>query len=266
MNIKNYETFIINKARDLEVSLFNYFFLNEGKMDCINALTLYLNEDGGVSNIDPDNLNNKSTLAATIYYLDILFKIEKLELDDITEEIVSYLKKIKEFSYYDKSNINKPCSKLFKTPGYYLELEAITYAYLFKLTNNKTFEMKMNNKIKEYLYLENCTLNQIYYFKIIENLFNNDILKKKIINDTKFVLNNKEIHKLIFNSNDYLLTEYKEKFIEQKDYLMKNTNSLEIWERDSNWEDYPEEEAANIKYLSITLINNLLFLKIMGCL
>ncbi len=263
MELKNYETFVMNKARDLEVSLFNYFFLNEDKNDCINALTLYLNEDGGVSNINPDNLNNTSTLAATIYYLDILFKLDNLVLDDITEEIISFLKKQKEFSYFHKTNMKKPCSTLYKENKYYLELEAITYAYLFKLTKNKTYEIKLGNMIKEYHKLESPTLNQIYYFKIIENLFNNEDLKSKLIKDVILLNDNKDIHKLIFNENDYLLNEYKSLFEKQKDYLINNTNSIGLWERESLWKDYPEEEAANIKYLSITLIENLLFFKYM---
>ncbi|MFI3329212.1 MAG: hypothetical protein R3Y05_01850 [bacterium] len=264
MDFKKYENFIVNKARDLEVSLFNYHFLQEDKNDCILALTLYLNEDGGVSNINPDNLNNTSTLAACIYYLDILFTLDYFEYDDIVEEIISFLKKQKEFSYFHKTNKNKPCSELFKENKYYLELEAITYAYIFKYTKNKTYETKLNNLIKEYLTINTPSLNQIYYFKKVECLYNNELLKNKIITDTKLVLNDKQMHKLIFSNTDYLLNIYKDEFIKQKEYLLNNTNSLEIWERESGWKDYPEAESANIKYLSITLVNNLLFLKYLG--
>ncbi len=264
MDFKKYEKFILNKARDLEVSLYNYHFLNEDKNDCILALTLYLNEDGGVSNINPDNLNNISTLSACIYYLDILFTLDYFEYDDIVEEIISFMKKQKEFTYYHKTNKNKPCSEIFKENKYYSELEAITYAYIFKYTKNKTYETKLNNLIKEYLNLETPNLDQIYYFKKVEHLYNNELLKNKIINDTKLVLNNKDMHKLIFSNNDYLLEIYKKEFLNQKEYLLNNKNSLDIWERDSSWGDYPEAETASIKYLSITLINNLLFLKYLG--
>lgn len=264
MDFKKYENFIINKARDLEVSLFNYHFLKEDKNDCILALTLYLNEDGGVSNINPDNLNNISTLPACIYYLDILYSLNYFEYDEIVECIISFMKKQKDFSYFHKTNKNKPCSELFKQDIYSLELEAITYAYIYTFTKNKTYEEKLKKLINEYKNLDEVNLNQLYYFKKIESLYNDISLKEKIINDTKSIFNNEEFHKLIFSKDDYLLNIYKEKFLEQKQYLLNNTNSLEIWERNSLWKDYPEAEAANIKYLSITLINNLLFLSYVG--
>lgn len=270
MNIKNYETFIINKARDLEVSLFNYFFLNEGKMDCINALTLYLNEDGGVSNIDPDNLNNTSTLASSIYFLDVVTKLKynntEVYFNDILNDLTKYLIKQKEFTYFHKTNVSKPCSILFKTNDYKFELEAITYAYIIYYSTNKSskivYKEKLDKLIKQYLELEDVNFNQLFYFKKIEYLFNNELLKNKIINDVNNI-KDFNLHKLIFDKNDYLKNN--DIFKQHKQYLLNNQNSIGLWDRVNNWSDeYPEAEVADIKYASITLIDVLSFLGYMG--
>lgn len=268
MDFKIYENFIYNKARDLEVSLFNHFFLNDEIDNCLLSLSLYINEDGGVSNINPDNLNNTSTLCSCIYFLDILFKLKyenQFEyFNEIIEEIISYLIKQNKFSYFHETNINKPCSNLFKVDNYFYELEAITYAYIMHYSNND-YNTKLNELINIYLSNENPSIQEVYYFKIIEQLFNNDLLKTKIINDTKLLLNDNDLYKLIFSSDDYLINIYLNEFNSYKELLDNNKNSIGIWDRVNDWDSmYPEAEVADIKYLSITLIDILLFMKYIG--
>ncbi len=267
MNYKEYENFIFNKGRDLEVSLFNHYFLNDDYSNCLLALSLYINEDGGISNINPNNLNNISTLSASIYFLDIITKLKYNNDEDyfneIIKDLIKYLKKQKEFTYYHKTNIKKPCSNLYKENVYSFELEAITYAYISYYTN--TVSNELNDIINKYINKEEVTFNEVYYFKIIESLFNNELLKEKIIKDTKQFLNNENLFKLIFNKEDYLLIHYKNEFINHKEFLLSNKNSAGLWETTNNWSDeYPEAEVAMIKYLSITLIDVLLFLEYIG--
>lgn len=268
MDLKEYEEFIFNKARDLEVSLFNHYFAKDSFENCLLALSLYVNEDGGISNINPNNLNNISTLSASVYFLDIVTKLNyNNEFDyfnEIIDDLIKFMKKQHNFSYYHKTNIDKPCSNLFKEDIYYLELEAITYAFIDYYSNNN-YSKQLTDLITKYLNNTNPTFNEVYYFKLIESLFNNDELRNKIINDTKLFLNNNELYKLIFSDKDYLLDIYKIELNNHKVYLLNNRNSFGLWETSFSWSDiYPEAEVASIKYLSITMIDILKFFKYLG--
>lgn len=268
MNVLEYRDFVFNKGRDLEVSLFNHLLLNDTYDNCLLALSLYVNEDGGISNIDPNNLNNISTLSACLYFLDIVNKInynnEEEYFNEFINDLIKYLMKQKEFGYFHKSNIKKPCSNLFKEDKYYLELEALTYAYIYKYTNHKLYKEKLNKLINLFINKTNITFNELLYFKKVENLINNDLLKEKIIDTTKLFILDNNLYKLVFSSDDYLLKEYKEQFINNKNYLINSKTEVGLWEIPSNWSDeYPEGEVAMIKCLSITLIDVLSFFKYM---
>lgn len=259
-----YQNFMFNNARDLEVSLFNNYFLNEGVENCLLALSLYINEDGGISNIDPDNLNNVSTLPSAIYFFNVLNELkynnEEEYFNETIIEVINYLKKQKEFTYFHKSNKNKACHMKFKTNEYLFELEAITYCYIAYYSKDDSYMPKINELIEKYLNTTNPTFNQIFYFKKIEHMFNNEVLKNKIISDVKNNLDN--VYGLIYSNDDYLLHNYKNELILLKDNLKTNKNNLGVWERDSSWGNgYPEEEVCNLKYLGITAITNLLFIK-----
>lgn len=267
MDYSKYENFIFNKGRDLEVSLFNYYFLNDEIDNCLLALSLYINEDGGISNIDPDNLNNISTLSASIYFLNIVwainYKNDQEYFNEIIQDIVKYLKKQKDFTYYHKSNEKKACSNKYKENVYKFELEAITYGFIYYYTKDELYLEKLNILIEKYLNLNNPNFNEVYYFKIIESLFNNEKLKNKIISDLNNLEESLELHKLIFSKDDYLINNTV--INNHKTYLLNNKNSIGIWERKSNWDSsYPEGEVADIKYLSITLIEVLKFLENVG--
>lgn len=94
------KTKIYNQGRDLEVALYNYYFLNDERVNITYALSLYQNEDGGFGHgLEPDNTNPNSTNFQTSYALELLVNsgFNKDNLDEFTNllvnQAVEYLKK-----------------------------------------------------------------------------------------------------------------------------------------------------------------------------
>ncbi len=260
-----YESFIINKARDLEVSLYNYYFLDEEIENCLLALSLYVNDDGGISNIDPDNLNNKSSLPSALYFMKLVLELNYLNTEDYFNDIicnvVDYLKKVKSFTYYDKTNLNKACSNKFRENKEYLHLEALTYFFITKYSTKNVLHIKqkLDEVIKKYLLLT-PSYEEYISFSLIAFNYDNELLKSKIIDDAKLFINDYENDLSLLHIN--VIKKYNKECLLYKKYLLENTNTIGVWERKTSWgNDLVEEEVANIKYLSITLLNKLLFMK-----
>lgn len=89
-------------ARDLELSLWKYYFENGSKEDIISALSYFQNEDGGFGNsLEPDNWNPNSTPYTTLYAINILKGIEFMDLSHpIYKGILKYLYSEKDFMEY----------------------------------------------------------------------------------------------------------------------------------------------------------------------
>lgn len=68
-------------ARELELTIWKYKFENGSKIDVVNALMYYQNEDGGFGNaVDPDNWNPNSLPYATLFVINILKNIEFFDM------------------------------------------------------------------------------------------------------------------------------------------------------------------------------------------
>ena len=75
------KTWVYKNARDIELSLWKYYFENGNKDHVISALSYYQNEDGGFGNsLEPDNWNPNSTPYTTLYAINILNDIEFIDL------------------------------------------------------------------------------------------------------------------------------------------------------------------------------------------
>ncbi|HBT59729.1 MAG TPA: hypothetical protein DEA45_02770 [Acholeplasmataceae bacterium] len=82
---------IYNQGRDLEVALFNHYFLDDDKEMVSYALSIYQNEDGGFAyGLEPDNTNPNSSSFQTSYALELLVNIgyKSDTLDEFTKEMV----------------------------------------------------------------------------------------------------------------------------------------------------------------------------------
>ena len=71
--MKNYETYLYKRGRDIEIAKYNYFFLDEERIDVAMALSIYQNRDGGFGHgLEPDSLNPYSSPLQTSEGLRIL--------------------------------------------------------------------------------------------------------------------------------------------------------------------------------------------------
>ena len=67
------KTWVYRNARNIELSLWKYYFECGSKEDVISALSFYQNEDGGFGNaLEPDNWNPNSTPYTTLNAISIL--------------------------------------------------------------------------------------------------------------------------------------------------------------------------------------------------
>lgn len=96
------KTWVYRNARDLELSLWNYYFENGSKDDILTALSYYQNEDGGFGNsLEPDNWNPNSTPYTTLCAINILNDIEFIDLNHpIYNGISNYLHSEKDLMEY----------------------------------------------------------------------------------------------------------------------------------------------------------------------
>ncbi|BCJ95821.1 hypothetical protein acsn021_33900 [Anaerocolumna cellulosilytica] len=96
------KTWVHKNARDIELSLWRYYFEKGGKEDIIAALSFYQNGDGGFGNaLEPDNWNPNSTPYTTLYAISILNDIEFMDLNHpIYKGIMKYLHSEKDLKEY----------------------------------------------------------------------------------------------------------------------------------------------------------------------
>ena len=86
--LKVYEKYIYNRARDIEIAKYNYHFNDGEREDVAMALSIYQNRDGGFGHgLEPDSLNPYSSPLQTAEALKILKHVgyDASNLDDMAE-------------------------------------------------------------------------------------------------------------------------------------------------------------------------------------
>ncbi|EKQ56050.1 MULTISPECIES: hypothetical protein [unclassified Clostridium] len=93
---------IYRNAREIELSLWRYYFENGKKEDVLCALSAYQNEDGGFGHaLEADNWNPNSSPYTTLFAINILKDIEYTDLEHpIYKGIMNYLNSQKDFAEY----------------------------------------------------------------------------------------------------------------------------------------------------------------------
>jgi hypothetical protein len=96
------KTWVYRNAREIELSLWKYYFEDGTKDDVISALAYYQNEDGGFGHaLEPDNWNTNSTPYTTLHAINILNNIEFTDLSHpIYQGIFNYLHSEKDLMEY----------------------------------------------------------------------------------------------------------------------------------------------------------------------
>lgn len=99
---KEVRDWIFRNAREIELSLWKYFFEGGSKEAVLDALVLYQNEDGGFGHaLEPDSWNKNSSPYTTLHAIDILKSIDYTDLSHpIYQGIINYLSSEKDFTEY----------------------------------------------------------------------------------------------------------------------------------------------------------------------
>lgn len=99
---KNIEKWLMQNARQLEISMWNYFFRGGSQKEVLNILSLYQNEDGGFGQaLEPDNWNPNSTPSTTLFALNILGSIGYSDIESpLYQGIIKFLSSGKHMQEY----------------------------------------------------------------------------------------------------------------------------------------------------------------------
>ncbi len=94
------DVWIHRNARELEIAIWNYHFAEGNQETVINALSYYQNDDGGFGNtLEPDSWNPNSSPYTTLRAINILRKIEFIEISHpIYQGIIKYLENCEHYS------------------------------------------------------------------------------------------------------------------------------------------------------------------------
>jgi hypothetical protein len=78
-------TWIFRNARNLEITLWRYFFENGGRADVVSALSFYQNADGGFGHaLEPDSWNPESSPYTTLYAINTL---QSISFEDMSHPV-----------------------------------------------------------------------------------------------------------------------------------------------------------------------------------
>lgn len=296
--LTNIEKNLFNKARDIDVCLYNgLFYEGQGFNEMIlDALTAFQNKDGGFGNgLYIDNYDTNSSVYQTyeaLRLIDISFIEPKTD-----NELYPYLlNKIGNYLYnrceiienkwnpfidstknYAHSNLfenTKENRKLFGVHptlaivGYTLKLYPPTKAYYkkaLKMANALILELLNKDSYTKYEFISiNSFLNSVKDLNLFSNL---DELKNKVINVAK-----KNVT-LDFANYDAILPldvalyinddkELNNKKDEQLDFIINSIANHGLWEYNRSWgnSNYPEEDSAKLKWLGAITVKYLYIL------
>lgn len=264
---KNFETAIYNKARDIDVAIYNAIDDETYKDMLSNALMLYLNEDGGFGQaFYIDNYNPNSTAYTTYQVLKLIYEMDlddEIALDMINQALTYLYKKAYRennlFLKAEPSNNKYPRHNDFTYPkekslAPTLGIIGLT---LLLVKGKSTYYHKaldLLEKIKK----EVLT----FEYNLAEELLNLAMLikgleKHNLPTNIYVDLLHKYLDYAKFMSNDVLLIELNNYYSldssvvkELVDNMWESRNSLGLFDYDKRWNnEYPEGDVAEIKWI-----------------
>lgn len=272
--ISDLERGIFNKGRDIDVALFNAS--NGGEKEfVVDALTLYVNSDGGFGQgLFIDNYNPASTAYTTYYALKIVY-MYGLD-DDMTNMLLKraftflYHKAYQEKNFWVKaepSNNNFAHHDDFTYPsneslaltsgiiGLTLLLQSPTSPY-YKLA------LKKYNLLKPLIDAYNFKENEVVDLAILSIG-----LKQANILDNNY---DERISKSITLNNVLEISNYfnvkKEILEEAINLLIDQLLPVGMWENKKKWNNkYPEGDVAEIKWMGAISAENFYYIKKYSC-
>ena len=227
--LKLYEKYIYNRARDIEIAKYNYHFADGEREDVAMALSIYQNRDGGFGHgLEPDSLNPYSSPLQTSEALKILKHVgyDDSNLDDMGEYIVN---RALHYIYYycvkdGKVNPNVPSNNDFPHASWWEYNENFFDTWRYNPT-----------AVLVALTLHFAKENDKYYkkaYELVPTIIESFMSDTKENVDKHYLINLVELYDVITTKN--IFVEYHESL---KENLNKRIDDLMTTD-ESKWNDY----------------------------
>lgn len=290
------EHLLYNKARDIDVSIYNALQDSSYKDFVLDSLTLYFTKDGGIGNgLEIDNYNPNASVYQTYEALRIL---SALHFDKTCENELFFqiINKIGNYLFNRCPIDNGLWNPLVESNDQYAHSEEYTYiknpfsiwgihpttailGYILEMMpESKAYYKKALKQIGfVFSYLENDLLWTPYTFTSFSALLSS--LKRtglfplecKRIEERMRTEALKHIEDSAYNFPLYFLNmevdgPLKNRIETQLDELICKRAKHGLWEHEKDWGNhcYPEEDSASLKWLGAETVWNLYLLKQYG--
>lgn len=290
------ERIMFNKARDIDVSIFNAILDDECKEFVLDSLMLYMTKDGGIGNaLEIDNYNPNSSVYQTYEALRILSSLNFNKIND-NELYLTLLNKIGNYLFnrttlvdgfwnplvpsndnfahsekYNYTNNFFPIWRVHPTAailGFIIELMPENKAYYKKALKQIGYvfaEIESDNSWNEYEFISySYLLRSLKKVNIFESEC--EIIESKLISEAK-----KHLDEANFNFPLYLMDIKVDAILEEKinqylDNLINNRAVHGLWEHKESWGSnrYPEADSASLKWIGAESVWNIYLLNKYG--
>lgn len=279
--LSDIENQMFNKARDIDVALFNYITGTMSNEFVGYALTMYQNRDGGFGHgLDNDNLNPNSTVYQTLVGLRY---ISYASLDLSNEDISTMIKRMFNYLYnknpkwttYDEANKKFACASRFANEVLAYDLTPEILGYTISLLDSKSpyyrKALQMLDVVdRNLLQRESLSFEELVGYKALFRALENKSIDANQEAYYYFIkLRNNYISSLKVNECNYneVLELLDDKF-EFEDKIEESFKAMKaalkphgLWESTTTWDnDYPEAESAGLKWLGTKTVMNILLL------
>lgn len=289
-------------ARPLELSLFQYHFEQKDKDRVLEALSAFQNEDGGFGHgLLADCFNPNSSPMQTWSATEVLYAIgERNASGPIVKGILEYLYNCADYKdgiwpgiipsnndyphadpwIYDEENTFSNCSNPSAAlAGFilYFEHKGSRLYKRAELIASDAVKSYLSGPLLKSIHESLCLIRLLQYCKAAEinHLFDMEEFEHKLRLQVKaLITKNIELWKsssgckpsqFFHSSESIFYRDNKEAADYERRFILQSTNAEGIWDINSSWSSYPQEEAiSSIWCKSIAVISNLRYLKGMG--
>lgn len=287
---------IYNRARDIDVALFNAIIDKDCKDFVLDCLFLYVNNDGGFAHgLEIDNYNTNSTvyqvyeafrlLAAlgfdsscdlTLYKeiinkaCNYLFNRQKLDNGrwNPVDKTNNNFAHSEEYTYYDNVIEKWQFHPTAALVGYILQFVEPTKAYYKKavrMIDSVIKYFKEKNELSLYDYTSyNALLGSLKKMNIYPEY--QELIHEKLINSVEAELNKNSDFDIALYLSNCDLSSFEEQLDKCLDRRISSIAPHGLWEYTKDWGNdiYPEAESAKLKWLGAESINQLFILDKFG--
>lgn len=295
-DLSSIEYVLYNKARDIDVAIYNAMMDEDGKEFVLDSIMLYMTKDGGIgSGLHIDTYNPNASIFQTYEALRILSALE-FKQEDRTELFDYLINKIGNYLFNRcpsfeglwnptvKTNDDFAHSEEFRyTENFYsvwsVHPTAAILGYILELTNPTKVYYKKAMKQMGYIfsYLEDDKEWNEYQFisygALLGSLKNTGLfpeeckkIEERIIKEAYHQLSNDKIYLAMPLLNVELDETLQARVDKELDEILKSRKKHGLWEHEKGWGNscYPEADSAALKWIGAESVWNIYLLKKYG--